>query len=97
MPLAFGARLLLSDAYRLGSPVVHIPRETALVDAENEWTLRQVQRYQVDRWGCSVNPVRSYALTAIEHCTAIGPQPSVTGAIEYRERRVSVQLFGRRN
>jgi predicted TIM-barrel fold metal-dependent hydrolase len=63
----------LSDAYRLGSPFVHVPDESAAVDAENEWTLRQVKMYPDRLVGfCSVNPVRPYALAAIEHCAAIG-------------------------
>src|ERR1700742_5195183 len=35
----------LSDAYRLGSPFVHVPGEAAAVDAENDWTLQQVRLY----------------------------------------------------
>ena len=63
----------LSDAYRLGSPFVHAPGEAAAVDAENDWTLRQVQPYPQRLVGfCSVNPARSYALAAIEHCARIG-------------------------
>lgn len=65
--------IALSDAYRLGSPFVHVPGEAAAVDAENEWTLRQVQRYPQRLVGfCSVNPTRPYALAAIEHCARIG-------------------------
>jgi len=63
----------LSDAYRLGSPFVHVSHEAAAVDAENEWTLHQVQMYPDRLEGfCSVNPVRPYALAAVEHCAAIG-------------------------
>jgi uncharacterized protein len=63
----------LSDAYRLGSPFVHVSHEAAAVDAENEWTLRQVQVYPDRLVGfCSVNPIRPYALASIEHCAAIG-------------------------
>ena len=63
----------LSDAYRLGSPFVHVPGEAAAVDAENEWTLRQVQLYPQRLVGfCSVNPTRPYALAAIDHCARIG-------------------------
>jgi predicted TIM-barrel fold metal-dependent hydrolase len=63
----------LSDAYRLGSPFVHVPHEAAAVNSENEWTLRQVQMYPDRLVGfCSVNPVRPYALAAIEHCASIG-------------------------
>ena len=63
----------LSDAYRLGSPFVHVPNEAAAVDRENDWTLHQVQMYPDRLVGfCSVNPVRRYALSAIEHCAAIG-------------------------
>jgi predicted TIM-barrel fold metal-dependent hydrolase len=63
----------LSDAYRLGSPFVRVPNEAAAVDAENEWTLGQVQMYPERLVGfCSVNPVRPYALAAIEHCADLG-------------------------
>lgn len=63
----------LSDAYRLGSPFVHVTDEAEAVDAENEWTLRQSRKYPDRLVGfCSVNPVRPYALAAIEHCAAIG-------------------------
>ncbi len=63
----------LSAAYRLGSPFVHVPREAAAVNAENDWTLRQVQMYRDRLVGfCSVNPIRPYALAAIDHCARIG-------------------------
>jgi uncharacterized protein len=63
----------LSDAYRLGSPFVHVPGEAAAVDAENEWTLRQALLYPQRLVGfCSVNPTRPYAGAAIEHCARIG-------------------------
>lgn len=63
----------LSDAYRLGSPFVHVPHETAAVNAENEWTLQQVRTYPDRLVGfCSVNPVRPYALATLKHCAAIG-------------------------
>lgn len=63
----------LSDAYRLGSPFVHVPNEAATVDAENDWTLSQVRLYPKRLAGfCSVNPTRPYALAAIEHCARIG-------------------------
>lgn len=63
----------LSDAYRLGSPFVHVPGEAAAVNAENDWTLRQVQPHARRLVGfCSVNPTRPYALAAIEHCGQIG-------------------------
>ena len=63
----------LSDAYRLGSPFVHVSGEAAAVDAENDWTLHQVQLYPQRLVGfCSVNPTRPYAIAAIEHCARIG-------------------------
>lgn len=63
----------LSDAYRLGSPFVRVPGDAAAVDAENEWTLRQVRLYPQRLVGfCSVNPTRAYALAAIEYCARIG-------------------------
>lgn len=65
--------IALSDAYRLGSPFVHIPQEAAAIEAENEWTLHQVQLYPQRLVGfCSVSPTRPYALAAIEHCARIG-------------------------
>lgn len=43
------------------------------MDAENEWTLRQVRLYPDRLVGfCSVNPLRAYALAAIRHCARIG-------------------------
>ena len=63
----------ISDAYRLGSPFTHVPRETAAVDAENDWTRQQVLLYPRRLVGlCSVNPLRPYALAAINHCASIG-------------------------
>lgn len=63
----------LSAAYRLGSPFVHVPHEAAAVNAENDWTLRQVRMYPGRLVGfCSVNPLRAYALAAIGHCARIG-------------------------
>ena len=63
----------LSDAYRLGSPFGRVPNEAAAVDAENDWTLAQVQQYPQRLVGfCSVSPTRPYALAAIEHCAKIG-------------------------
>lgn len=63
----------LSDSYRLGSPFVHISNEAAEVNAENDWTLHQVELYPKRLVGfCSVNPVRPYALAAIDHCVHIG-------------------------
>lgn len=63
----------LSAAYRLGSPFVHVPHEAAAVNAENDWTLRQVRMYPGRLVGfCSVNPLRAYALAAIKHCARIG-------------------------
>jgi uncharacterized protein len=63
----------LSDAYRLGSPFVHVQQEAAAVDAENDWTRSEVQLYPQRLVGfCSVNPTRPYALAAIEHCARIG-------------------------
>ena len=63
----------LSDAYRLGSPFVHVQGEAAAVDAENDWTRSQVLLYPQRLVGfCSVNPTRPYALAAIKHCARIG-------------------------
>ena len=63
----------ISAAYRLGSPFVRVPREAAAVNAENDWTLHQVQLYRDRLVGfCSVNPLRPYALAAIQYCARIG-------------------------
>lgn len=63
----------LSDAYRLGSPFIHIQNEAEAVDRENEWTAAQVRQYPTRLVGfCSVNPLRSYAASAIQRCSQIG-------------------------
>ena len=63
----------LSDSYRLGSPFVHVPHQAEEVNAENDWTRSQAALYPNRLLGfCSVNPVRPYALAAIEHCVHIG-------------------------
>jgi uncharacterized protein len=63
----------LSEAYLLGTDLVHVRNEAKVVDQENEWTFRQVRQYPDRLVGfCSVNPLRSYAITAIEHCQRIG-------------------------
>lgn len=63
----------LSDAYRLGSPFIHIQNEAESVERENEWTAAQVRQYPTRLVGfCSVNPLRSYAGSAIERCSQLG-------------------------
>lgn len=63
----------LSDAYRLGSPFVHVPNEAEAVERENEWTAAQVRQYPTRLMGfCSVNPLRSYAMSAIQRCSQLG-------------------------
>ena len=63
----------LSEAYLLGTPLVHVPNDAQVVDHENDWTLRQVRRYPQRLVGfCSVNPIRPYAIAAIKHCDHIG-------------------------
>lgn len=63
----------LSEAYLLGTRFVHVPNEAEVVDQENDWTLRQVRRYPNRLVGfCSVNPIRPYAVAAIQHCHQIG-------------------------
>jgi len=65
--------IAISDAYRLGSPFVHVTKEAEAVDAENDWTHQQVLLYPRRLVGfCSVNPLRPYALAAIKHCARIG-------------------------
>jgi predicted TIM-barrel fold metal-dependent hydrolase len=63
----------LSEAYLLGTDLVHVSNEVEVVDAENDWTQRQVAQYPRRLVGfCSVNPIRPYAIAAIEHCVRIG-------------------------
>ncbi|HKF07057.1 MAG TPA: amidohydrolase family protein [Candidatus Sulfotelmatobacter sp.] len=63
----------LSEAYLLGTDLVHVPDEAKVVNEENEWTLGQVRQYPTRLVGfCSVNPLRAYARAAIEHCEQIG-------------------------
>lgn len=63
----------LSEAYLLGTRFVHLPNEAEVVNQENDWALRQVRRYPGRLVGfCSVNPIRPYALAAIQHCEHIG-------------------------
>ena len=63
----------LSEAYLLGTDLVHVSNGPEVVDAENDWTLRQVKQYPKRLVGfCSVNPIRPYAITAIKHCDRIG-------------------------
>src|ERR1700761_2537411 len=35
----------LSEAYLLGTDLVHVSNESEVVDAENDWTLREVKQY----------------------------------------------------
>jgi predicted TIM-barrel fold metal-dependent hydrolase len=68
-----GRAAALSDAYLLGTDLVHVPDEVKIVDEENDWTLHQVEQYPERLVGfCSVNPIRPYALAAISHCIHIG-------------------------
>ena len=63
----------LSEAYLLGTDLVHVANEAKVVNAENDWTQRQVARYPKRLVGfCSVNPIKHYALAAIHHCVQIG-------------------------
>ena len=63
----------LSEAYLLASRFAHVSNEAQVIDRENDWTLRQVRRYPTRLVGfCSVNPIRPYAISAIEHCARIG-------------------------
>jgi predicted TIM-barrel fold metal-dependent hydrolase len=63
----------LSEAYLLGTDLVHVADEAKVVDEENDWTLAQVTQYPNRLMGfCSVNPIRPYAMAAIAHCEHIG-------------------------
>ena len=68
-----GRATALSEAYLLGSRFVHVSNEAKVVDRENDWTLQQVRQYPKRLLGfCSVNPIRPYAMAAIQHCRHIG-------------------------
>jgi predicted TIM-barrel fold metal-dependent hydrolase len=62
--------VVLSVAYQFGNPNrPPIENEYAQVQAENDWTSRQVARFPDRLLGfCSVNPLKEYALDEIARC-----------------------------
>src|SRR5215831_16547918 len=61
--------VVLSLAYMQGSPRLQGADEYARVRAENDWTAEQAAKYSYRLVAfCSVNPLREYALSEIEHC-----------------------------
>jgi predicted TIM-barrel fold metal-dependent hydrolase len=62
--------VVLSVAYQFGNPnKPPIENEYAQVQAENDWTSRQVARFPDRLLGfCSVNPLKDYALDEIARC-----------------------------
>jgi uncharacterized protein len=63
----------LSEAYLLAGKNEPTGAEKKAVDEENDWTLSEVKQFPKRLVGfCSVNPIRSYALAAIQHCEKIG-------------------------
>jgi uncharacterized protein len=64
---------VLSSAYLLGDPHLHLPNQAAEVNRENDWTAAQAALYPHQLFAfCSVNPLAPYAAAAINHCAAIG-------------------------
>jgi uncharacterized protein len=63
--------VLLSNAYRFGSPLhaIAYPDEYARVIAENDWSAREAARYPKRLVAfCSFNPLREYALRELARC-----------------------------
>jgi predicted TIM-barrel fold metal-dependent hydrolase len=68
--------VLLSNAYRIGSPFlsVTLPDEYARVIAENDWTAREAAKYPRRLIAfCSFNPLKEYALWELSRC-AVDPR-----------------------
>jgi predicted TIM-barrel fold metal-dependent hydrolase len=61
--------VVLSTAYTYGSPSRKVDDEYAKVQAENDWTSREVAQYPTRLVGfCGVNPLKDYALAEIDRC-----------------------------
>jgi predicted TIM-barrel fold metal-dependent hydrolase len=63
--------VILSNAYRFGSPVYAVPNpdEYARVLAENDWTAREAARYPRRLTAfCGFNPLKNYALGELARC-----------------------------
>jgi predicted TIM-barrel fold metal-dependent hydrolase len=64
---------VLSAAYRFGAASVHLDHEAEEVDRENAWAAAQAAEFPTRLTAfCSVNPIKPYALAAIDHCAALG-------------------------
>jgi predicted TIM-barrel fold metal-dependent hydrolase len=62
--------VVLSTAYQLGNPNRPVENEYAQVQAENDWTSRQVALHPTRLIGfCGFNPLKDYALTELERCS----------------------------
>lgn len=67
---------------------VETPGEAALVQAENDWTVRQAAQYPGRLVVfCGVNPVRDYSLAEMERCSKL---PQVRGMKLYFHDRVDM-------
>jgi uncharacterized protein len=64
--------IVLSMAYQIAEGLVEQPDERALVQAENDWTVRQVNAFP-DRLVafCSVNPLRDYSIEEMDRCARL--------------------------
>lgn len=63
--------VILSNAYRFGSPQFAVPNpdEYARVVAENDWTAREAARYPKRLVAfCGFNPLKAYALHELQRC-----------------------------
>ena len=65
--------VVISGAYLLGTPDIAVAGVRRMVWDENAWTAREARRYPGRIVGfCSVNPLKDYAESEVEHCAAIG-------------------------
>ena len=63
--------VVLSEAFWFDSPSFDAAHPQEEVDAENEWTAREVAKFPERLVAfCSFNPLADYALAEIEHCAA---------------------------
>jgi predicted TIM-barrel fold metal-dependent hydrolase len=61
--------VVLSNAFRHGSPDAAAPDEYARVIAENDWTARETAKYpQRLSTYCSFNPLKEYVLDELARC-----------------------------
>jgi predicted TIM-barrel fold metal-dependent hydrolase len=63
--------VILSNAYRFGSPLLTTPYpdEYARVIAENDWTAREAAKYPRRLVAfCGLNPLRNYAIREVARC-----------------------------